>query len=320
MAQSETRGWLLSGASGLLGTALQQTLAVQNETVVRLVRHASREMSAGGSASVMWNPAAENPVSDAGLLEGLRVAVHLSGANVGAHRWTEAYTRELISSRVDSTHALARVLAGLRTPPEVLVVASAVGIYGSRGDEVLTEASEPGAGFLAGLCQAWEAAAEPARAAGIRVVHARLGVILAHQGGALGKMLPAFRLGLGGPLGSGKQWMSWIALEDVVQALQFVAATPSLRGPVNCVAPEPLTNAEFTRLLAGLLHRPALFRAPASVLKLALGQMAEETLLASQRGNPAVLNNAGFRFRYKNAFQALESALRPVPQAKSALS
>jgi uncharacterized protein (TIGR01777 family) len=315
---SENQGcsWLLSGASGLLGTALAQALAAQGETVVRLVRYATE----GAGQTVAWDPAAEHPVADPSQLEGLRVAVHLSGANVAERRWSDAYKRKMTASRVESTLALSRTLAGLRQPPKVLVVASAVGIYGDRGDEQLTEASAPGTGFLAELCRAWEAAADPARAAGIRVVHARLGVILAHQGGALAKMLPAFRLGLGGPLGNGQQWMSWIALDDAIRALQFVAADPTVSGAVNFVAPEPVTNVEFTRQLARKLHRPALLRAPAFALKLALGQMAEETLLASQRGNPAVLTNAGFQFRYKNADEALEWAPGNAPDPKSAVS
>jgi len=315
-SQNQGRGWLLSGASGLLGTALAQALAAQGEPVVRLVRHATD----GAGQTVAWDPAAEHPIQDTAPLEGLRVAVHLSGANVADRRWSDAYKHQMTASRVDSTLALSRALAGLRQPPQVLVVASAVGIYGNRGDELLSEASVPGTGFLAELCCAWEEAADPARDAGIRVVHARLGVILARQGGALAKMLPAFRLGLGGPLGNGQQWMSWIALDDAVRALQFVAADPTIRGAVNFVAPEPVTNAEFTRQLARKLYRPALFRAPAFALELALGQMAEEALLASQRGNPAVLENAGFQFRYKNADEALEWALANAPDPKSAVS
>jgi len=307
--EDRSRGWLLSGASGLLGAALYQALAAQSKTVVRLVRGASD----GIHGSVAWNPATAPPIADFSVLEGLRVAVHLSGANVGARRWTAAYQRELTESRVATTRALALMLAELRQPPEVLVVASAVGIYGNRGDELLDENSAPGAGFLADLCRTWEAEADPARQAGIRVVHARLGVILAPLGGALAKMLPVFRLGLGGPLASGQQWMSWIALDDAVRAIQFAAATPSISGPVNFVAPEPVRNAEFTRLLAQL-------RTPGWALKLAFGQMAQETLLSSQRGNPAVLKSAGFQFRYENAREALESALECDPQVKSALS
>lgn len=309
MIQSQSPGWLLSGASGLLGTALDRSLAAQGEATLRLVRSPAQ----ASAQAVVWNPAADAPVAAPALLEGLRVAVHLAGANVGARRWSAAYRRELTESRVATTRALARLLAGLRHPPQVLVVASAVGIYGHRGDELLNEDAAPGSGFLAGLCRAWEAAADPARAAGIRVVHARLGVVLAAEGGALRKMLPAFRLGLGGQLGSGRQWMSWIALDDAVRALRFVAETSSIAGPVNLVAPQPVTNAEFTRLLARRLHRPAIFRVPSLALQLALGAMAQETLLASQRGNPAVLEQAGFQFRYKNADQALEAALRQNP-------
>jgi hypothetical protein len=316
MRRSNTDGWLLSGASGLLGAALRHSLAAQGETVVRLVRRPGNLME----RAVVWDPSVESPLPDPAALEGLRVAVHLSGANVGARRWSPAYKHEMTASRVDSTRALCQMLATLHNPPELLVVASAVGIYGDRGDQILDETAAPGTGYLADLCRAWETAADPARAAGIRVVHARLGVILAAQGGALAKMLPPFRLGLGGPLGSGQQWMSWIALHDAVRGIQFVAATLAISGPVNFVAPEPVTNAEFTKMLARKLHRPACFRAPAFALKLALGQMAEQTLLASQRGIPAVLNHTGFQFQYKFADEALESALRNAPHPKSALS
>lgn len=314
--RQSTPGWLLSGASGLLGTALRNALAAAGQPVLRLVRQPSEP----GAGLVAWNPASPQPFADPSALEGLRVAVHLSGASVGAARWTAAYRQELVASRVASTRALAQQLATLHRPPEVLVVASAVGIYGDRGEELLNERSAPGRGFLAELCRAWEAAADPARQAGIRVVHARLGVILSAQGGTLAKMLPAFRLGLGGPLGSGRQWMSWIALHDAVAAIQFLAATPSLAGSVNLVAPEPVRNAAFTRLLAGRLRRPALLPVPAFALKLAFGQMAKETFLSSQRGIPAVLQNAGFRFRYENAGKALESALACDQHVKSALS
>jgi uncharacterized protein (TIGR01777 family) len=214
----------------------------------------------------------------------------------------------MAASRVETTRALAETLAGLGRRPEVLVVASAVGIYGSRGDEVLDESSQAGTGFLAELCRAWEAAAEPARRAGVRVVHARFGVVLG-RGGALAKMLPVFKLGLGGPLGSGRQWMSWVSLDDAVAALLFAARTSELTGALNVTAPEPVTNAAFTRALGWVLRRPAVLAAPAAALRLVFGEMAEEALLASQRAVPRRLLDAGFRFGYPEIDGALRAAL-----------
>ena len=244
-------------------------------------------------------------------LEGLAGAIHLSGANVAAHRWTEPYRREIAASRVDSTRALAKALAGLREPPRVLLAASATGIYGDRGEELLTEDSEPGTGFLAEVCRAWEAAAEPAVAAGIRVVHLRFGVVLNGGSGALGKMAPLFRLGLGGRLGSGRQWMSWIGLDDVVAAVRFLLRSAEVAGAVNLTAPDPVTNAQFTRALGRQLHRPALLPAPAFALRLALGPMADEAMLASARVMPKRLMEAGFQFAQATIEDALATALGP---------
>ncbi|MGB7549276.1 MAG: TIGR01777 family oxidoreductase, partial [Terracidiphilus sp.] len=209
----------------------------------------------------------------------------------------------------DSTRALTTLLAGLRRPPRALLVASAVGIYGDRGNELLDESSAPGTGFLADLCRQWEAAAEPAVEAGIRVVHLRFGVVLGPGSGALAQMLPLFRLGLGGALGSGRQWMSWISLADAIAAILFALETPALAGPVNLTAPHPVTNAEFTRALARQLRRPAFLPAPAFALRLALGQMADEALLASTRAVPGRLMEAGFRFAHPTVSEALAAAL-----------
>jgi len=257
----------------------------------------------------MWSPAATPAVADLGALEGCAAAVHLSGASVAGQRWTAAYRREMMASRVDSTRALATLLAGLRTPPRALLVASAVGYYGDRGDQLLDETSLPGEGFLADLCRQWEAAAQPAVEAGIRVVHLRFGVVLGPGPGALARMLPIFRLGLGGRLGSGRQWMSWISVEDAMRALLFALETPSLAGPVNLTAPSPVTNAEFTRLLARQLRRPSFLPVPAFALRLALGQMADEALLASTRAVPSRLLVAGFRFAHPTVDKALAAAL-----------
>lgn len=295
---------VVSGASGLVGSAVRAALAEQSSTVVQLVRG-----KAEGLGQIAWNPAAEPAVAEPERLEGCAAALHFSGANLAGGRWTEAYKKTLRASRVETTRALARTLAALREPPKVLAVASAVGIYGNRGDEVLTESSARGSGFLAELCAAWEAAAEPAVAAGMRVVHLRLGVVLSKNGGALKKMLPLFRLGLGGRIGSGRQWMSWISLDDAVRAILFAVEKPEMTGAVNVVGPEPVTNAELTRVLARQLHRPAVLPAPAFALRLALGPMADEALLASTRAVPEKLEKAGFRFHHARLAEALAAEL-----------
>jgi hypothetical protein len=228
---------------------------------------------------------------------------------VARHRWTEAYRREITASRVDSTRRLATVLAGLRNPPETFLVASAVGIYGDRGDEVLDESSVSGKGFLANLCQDWEAAAEPARQSGIRVVHLRFGVVLSPGEGALKQMLPPFRIGLGARIGNGRQWMSWVALADAVGAVLFALDRTDIRGPLNVTAPKPVTNGEFTRALGRQLGRPAFLAVPSFTMRLMFGQMADEALLASARVKPEKLKQAGFQFVLPTVDQALVAAL-----------
>jgi uncharacterized protein (TIGR01777 family) len=270
--------------------------------VSRLVRRPA------GPGEIFWDPAAGvlNPVA----LEGTDAVVHLSGENVGA-RWTATRKARIRSSRVATTRLISETLAALQRPPRVMVSASAVGIYGNRGDEVLSEASPPGnpeLDFLVAVTQQWEEAAEPARAAGIRVVHARFGVVLSPDGGALKKMLLPFRLGIGGRLGSGKQWMSWISLDDAVEAIHQALVDDRLAGPINVTAPEPLTNRDFTRTLAGVLSRPAPVVVPEAALRLAFGAMAQGTILSSARVVPARLLQTGYRFRYAS----LEAALRHV--------
>jgi uncharacterized protein (TIGR01777 family) len=265
----------------------------------------------GDDALHLWDPYAATPVSRPQALEGITAAVHLSGANLAGRRWTSSYKREVFESRVTSTHAIATMLAGLRSKPAVLVCASAIGIYGSRGDEVLTEASLPGSGFLPELCLAWETATQPATDAGIRVVHLRFGVVLSSQGGALAQMLPVFRAGIGGRLGSGRQWISWVALPDVTRAIEFALKTSGISGPVNVVAPSPVTNLEFTRALARILHRPAFLRVPVLALRLAFGEMAEAAILQSERVMPARLSAAGFDFEYPELDAALRGVLSP---------
>jgi len=286
----------------MLGSALGETLRAGAE-VLQLVRRKPAQ-----TGEMRWD--GNRFEDDEKFRKRLAAAVHLSGANLAAHRWTAAYRREIRSSRVVSTRALATALAGLEQPPAVLLVASAVGIYGDRGDEVLTEASASGSGFLAELCGEWEAAAQPAVDAGIRVVHLRFGVVLGAGAGALGKMQGLFRLGLGGRLGSGRQWMSWIAIEDAVAAMRFAMESPEISGAVNVTSPHPVTNAEFTRELGRALHRPAVLPAPAFALRLAVGPMADEALLVSIRAVPERLMAAGFRFAQPTVGETLAAALR----------
>jgi len=307
---------LLSGASGMLGSVLRDALTARSQPIIQLVRRPPSSLD-----QIQWNPAATpaipNPEALKNISANITAAIHLSGSNVAAHRWTAAYKREIAQSRIQSTHALASALAQLRNPPQTLLVASATGIYGNREDQLLDDTSAPGSGFLADVCRQWEAAAQPAVQAGIRVVHLRFGVVIGRGEGALAKMLPVFRLGLGGPLGSGQQWMSWISLQDAVSAIFFILDTPSITGPVNLTAPSPITNAQFTRALAHAVHRPAIFRAPAFALRLALGEMADEALLASARVYPSKLTSAGFKFTQPTIAQALDAALgrhsRPIP-------
>ncbi|QNI31279.1 TIGR01777 family protein [Alloacidobacterium dinghuense] len=294
---------LISGASGLIGTALVRAFTALQISVVCLVREPD------GQQEILWSPQASPTIANPTLLEGFDAVIHLSGANIGAHRWTPAYKKEIVESRVQTTRALARLLAALNNPPQALLCASAVGIYGDRDGETLTEDSEPGSGFLAETCAAWEAAAQPAKNAEIRVAHLRFGVVLSPEGGALAKMLPVFRLGLGGRLGSGEQWMSWIALPDLVSAVFHIIDAPECSGPINMVAPMPVTNSEFTRTLAHVLHRPAVIPAPAFALRAVVGEMADEALLASARVIPAQLVEDGFQFKYPQVAPALESLL-----------
>ena len=296
---------LISGASGLIGTSLIRASGANQISLTRLVRKSRPE----SQQEICWSPQSSPAMADAAQLEGFDAVIHLSGANIGAHRWTAAYKREIVESRVQSTHALAQLLAGLKNPPRAFLCASATGIYGNRGDEILTESSAPGSGFLAETCVQWEAAAQPAKDAGIRVVHLRFGAGLSLEGGALAKLLPIFRMGLGGKLGSGKQWMSWMSLPDVVSAIFHIIQEAQLSGPVNMVSPILVTNAEFTRTLANVLHRPAIFTVPAFALRIVVGEMADEAVLASTRVLPARLAETGFHFQHAQLALALESLL-----------
>jgi hypothetical protein len=287
----------VTGGSGLIGTALRPALLAQGWSVITIGR--------GADADVRWNPAAGT--LDAHALEGIDAVVHLAGEPIGV-RWTDARRRAIETSRTLGTALVARTIAALSPPPRVLVSASAIGFYGEGGDGWISEQRAAGSGFLASVCAAWERAADAAREAGIRVVHPRLGLVLASTGGALAKLLPPFKLGLGGPVGSGLQWMSWITRADAVRALLALLDDTSFQGAVNVVSPEPVTNAEFTRTLGLVLRRPALSPVPAIALRTAFGEMAEQMLLVSQRVRPGRLDRAGFQWEQP----ALEGALRAV--------
>lgn len=293
----------VTGSTGLVGGALAPRLAAGGHRVVRLVRSTTTALLPGERA-VSWDPDA-GAIDSTGLV-GVDAVVHLAGESIARGRWTEARKRRIRASRVGSTRLLAEALARLARPPRVLVAASATGYYGDRGDLVLREDSAPGSGFLAGVCREWEAAAEPAARRGIRVVHLRIGLVLSRDGGALAALLTPFRLGAGGPVGSGAQWWSWITLDDLLGAILHALATEPLAGPVNAVAPNPVTNREFAKTLGRVLRRPALLPLPAFAARLVLGEMAGALLLASARVVPARLQATGYAFREP----ALEGALR----------
>src|SRR3984957_13706050 len=282
---------LISGGSGTVGTALTQSLRADGATVSHLVR----VKGPTEPGNVKWNPT--SAIIDIVAMEGYDAVVHLSGASIGKGRWTRSRKQILRNSRVDTTRVLVDALARLTRKPSVFICASATGYYGSRGDEILTESSGNGNDFLGLMCRAWEAEATRASLNGIRTVIARFGVVLSPHGGAFPAMAAPFRFGLGGRLGSGKQWMSWVALEDAVNVIKSAIAQTSWAGPFNPVSPSPVRNAEFTRVLAGVLHRPAIFAAPRIVLRLAVGEMADALLLASQRAGPGQPPAGGYQSR-----------------------
>jgi uncharacterized protein (TIGR01777 family) len=290
---------LLTGASGLIGSALRPSLQVEGCELWRLTRRKPLERQ------IAWDPA--RPL-DPEAVSGFDAVIHVAGENI-AGLWTAAKKRRILQSRVVGTRNLSEALAKTPQPPTVLVAASAIGYYGDRDDEILNEESSAGSGFLPEVCQQWEAAAQPAKDAGIRTVHIRTGLVLSQEGGALAKMLPVFRMGLGGQVGSGRQWWSWIHIEDLVAAVLYLLRDESLCGPVNFVAPSPVTNGEFTKTLSARLHRPAFFSVPAVAARLALGRAADELLLASARVEPARLAQAGFCFRHPTLGEALASIL-----------
>ena len=300
----------ITGSSGLIGSALTTRFGRDGHAVTRVVRRTSLRDPDHGT--VAWDPAA-GVIAPAGL-EAFDAVIHLAGEDIAAGRWTSRRKQRIRDSRIRGTRLLSETLAGLAHKPRVLISASGVGFYGHHEpDDPVDEASPRGRGFLADLARDWEQAAAPAVAAGIRVVHTRFGIVLSPRGGALAKMLPPFRMGLGGQVGNGRQVMSWIALDDVLSVMSHAIAHDSLSGPVNVVSPNPVTNAEFTRLLAQALGRPAVLPLPAFAARLLFGEMADALLLGGARVIPRRLEDTGFRFAYPRLEQALQHLLKPTP-------
>ena len=291
---------VVTGSSGLIGSALVRSLTADGHEVVKLVRRAPRSAD-----ERQWDPSSGE--LDPALMDAADAVVHLAGAGIGDKRWTDDYQRLILRSRVDGTSTIATAIARCTDLPKVLLSASAVGFYGDTGEEAVDESAAQGDGFLADVVQQWEAATEPAEAAGVRVVHVRTGVVLSADGGALGKVLPLFKLGLGGRLGSGKQWMSWIAIADDIAALRFLLDRADISGAVNITAPEPVRNRDYTKAIGRAVHRPALAIVPATALRAALGGFADEGVLVSQRVLPTRLEDAGFPFTYADIDSALNA-------------
>ncbi len=293
---------LITGASGLIGSALAPFLTTGGHSVIKLVR----KKPVRSKREVYWDPASGE--LDSGALEGVQAVVHLAGENIAGARWSPETKNRILESRATGTTTLCTALANMSKPPKVLIAASAVGFYGDRGDERLTEASDSGEGFLPEVCRVWEAATNPAREAGIRVVNLRIGIVLASNGGALAKMLPPFKLGVGGVVGSGRQYMSWIALDDLIGAIHHCLMNDGIQGAVNATAPNPSTNRNFTRALGNVLRRPTLFRVPGFVVRALFGEMAAALLLGGCRVEPQKLLDSGYSFLYPQ----LDAALRHV--------
>ena len=289
---------LIAGASGLIGSALIRALEAEGAEVTRLVR------SFAGAGEIEWHPNQDQ--IDASRLRGFDAVINLAGENIAAGRWTDDQKRKIRDSRVNGTHLLSEAIAKLSKRPGVFVCASATGIYGDRGDEILDEQSDSGGGFLAGVCREWEMATAPAMQAGIRTVNLRFGPILAREGGMLAKLLTPFKMGMGGKVGSGKQYISWVAIEDAIGAIKVALQDESVRGPLNVVSPNPVTNEVFTKTLGHVLSRPTALAMPAFAAKLAFGEMADEMLLTSQRAVPKKLTQSGYEFQQPE----LEGALR----------
>lgn len=297
---------LITGSSGLIGSVLVPLLKGHGHQVVRLVRH----KTANGKDVAVWDP--NEGKLETSSLEQTDAVVNLAGENIAGSRWTEEHKKRIRESRVRGTQLLSESLAQLAVPPRVLVSASAVGYYGSRGDEVLTEDSPPGSGFLTEVCKEWEEATEPARQKGIRVVKLRIGMVLSGKGGALTAMLPAFKMGAGGKVGNGRQFVSWIAIDDLARAIAHSIGTESLSGPVNASSPKPVRYEEFAKTLGKVLGRPSFLPLPAFAVRLLFGQMADELLLASQRVQPWRLQGSGFAFQFPDIESALSYVLKPA--------
>lgn len=293
---------LVTGASGLVGTALVSALEARGDEVLRLIRSTPKSAN-----EVRWNP--EKEIENPSALEGIDAGIHLAGESISEGRWTKEKKERIYTSRVKGTRTLSEALSRLNLSPKTFLCASAIGFYGDRGDEILDEESAPGTGFLTKVCVDWEAAAEPAKERGIRIIHLRFGIVLSDAGGALKKMLPPFKMGVGGKLGSGRQYMSWVTLEDAVRIIIHALDNESLRGPVNVVSTNPVTNLEFTKTLGRVLSRPTFFAVPAFALRLAFGDLADEGLLASTRVIPKRLEQTGYTFRHAQLEDALRSAL-----------
>lgn len=298
---------LIAGSSGMLGSSLIPFLTQEGHQVQRLIRKTGRCPCKKSNNNYCWNPEKRqlNPV----LFENIDVVINLSGDNIFSDRWTKDKKDAIRSSRVQTTQFLAETMASLDTPPKLFINASAVGIYGSRGDAFLSESSPPGEGFLADVVKEWEQATEPAEKAGIRVIHLRLGAVLSNTGGALKKVINPFKWGLGGVLGSGNQYMSWIMIDDVLRIFSFLIEHQEVRGAVNAVAPHPVTNEEFTKTLGKLLHRPTFFWLSEFILCLIFGEMAKDVFLSSVRAEPIALTRAGFKFKYPQLQKALKTLL-----------
>ena len=288
----------IAGASGLIGSAFINSVEEDGAEVTRLVRSSPK------AGEIEWHPNQDS--IEPGKLQGFEAIVSLAGENVAEGRWTDEKKKKIHDSRVHGTHLISEAIAKLEPKPRVFLCASATGIYGDRPDETLTEQSDSGGGFLAGVCREWEKATEPASQAGVRVVNLRFGPVLAAHGGMMEKMLTPFKMGLGGKIGSGKQYISWVSIDDVVGAMKFALKEETIRGPLNVVSPNPVTNEEFTKALGEALSRPTMMAVPAFAARLAFGEMADEMLLSSQRVMPKKLKDAGFQFEYPN----LEDAFR----------
>lgn len=288
----------IAGASGLVGSALVRSLEAQGHEITRLVRSTPR------AGEIEWHPNQDEV--NAGSLDGFDIIINLAGENLASGRWTDEQKRKIRDSRVNGTHLISEAIAKMTDKPRAFICASATGIYGDRDDEILDEQSESGGGFLAGVCREWEMACDPAVKAGVRVVNLRFGPILAREGGMLSKLLTPFKMGMGGKVGSGKQYISWIGLDDAVDAIVLAINDESIRGPINIVSPNPATNEEFTKTLGHVLNRPTALAMPAFAARLAFGEMADEMLLVSQRVTPKKLSAMGFQFRHPD----LQGALR----------